>query len=78
MSHLPVCADPSHPAGNRDYVESLALAAVASGSDMLEIEVHNNPEKALSDRDQQISFETLGRIVKNARRIRELVTGNMQ
>jgi len=78
MSHLPVCADPSHPAGNRDYVESLALAAVASGSQMLEIEVHNNPEKALSDREQQISFETFGRIVKNARRIRELVTGNMQ
>jgi len=78
MSHLPVCADPSHPAGNRDYVESLALAAVASGCQMLEIEVHNNPEKALSDREQQISFETFGRIVKNARRIRELVTGNMQ
>ncbi len=78
MSHLPVCADPSHPAGNRDYVESLAMAAVASGADMLEIEVHNNPEKALSDREQQISFETFGRIVKNARRIRELVTGEMQ
>jgi 3-deoxy-7-phosphoheptulonate synthase len=78
MSHLPVCADPSHPAGNRDYVESLALAAVASGSQMLEIEVHNNPEKALSDREQQISFETFGRIVKNARRIRELVIEDAQ
>ncbi|WP_393971851.1 3-deoxy-7-phosphoheptulonate synthase [Oxyplasma meridianum] len=78
VSHLPVCADPSHPSGNRDYVESLALAAVASGVHMLEIEVHNNPEKALSDRDQQISFETFGRIVKNARRVRELLTGDTQ
>lgn len=76
LSHLPVCADPSHPAGNRDYVESLALAAVAAGADMLEIEVHNNPEKALSDKEQQISFETFGRIVKSARKIRELIRGD--
>jgi 3-deoxy-7-phosphoheptulonate synthase len=78
LSHLPVCADPSHPAGNRNYVESLAMAAVAAGSDMLEIEVHNNPEKALSDGEQQISFETFGRIVKNAKRIRELVNEGTQ
>ncbi|MHB1471866.1 MAG: 3-deoxy-7-phosphoheptulonate synthase [Thermoplasmataceae archaeon] len=77
LSHLPVCADPSHPSGNRDYVESLALAAVAAGADMLEIEVHNNPEKALSDRDQQISFETFGRIAKSARKIRNLITGDI-
>lgn len=54
-SHLPVCADPSHPAGKREFVEPLALAAVAAGADMLLIEVHPRPEEALSDPDQQLT-----------------------
>lgn len=73
LTHLPICADPSHPAGKREYVESLALSAVAAGADMLEIEVHNNPEAALSDADQQLDFEMFGRIMKNARKIAEIV-----
>ena len=76
ISHLPVCADPSHPSGNRDYVESMALAAVSAGCDMLEIEVHNDPEHSLSDREQQITFDTFGRIVKSARKIREFILEN--
>ena len=72
-THLPVCADPSHPAGNRNYVESIALSAVAAGADMLEIEVHNNPESALSDSKQQLTFEEFGRLVRNARRITEIL-----
>ncbi|AAY79602.1 3-deoxy-7-phosphoheptulonate synthase [Sulfolobus acidocaldarius] len=62
QTHLPICADPSHPAGKRELVHSLALAAVAAGADMLLIEVHPNPEKALSDSEQQLtpdSFELL-------------------
>jgi 3-deoxy-7-phosphoheptulonate synthase len=55
LSHLPVCADPSHSAGKRELVQSLALAAVAAGADMLLIEVHPNPEKALSDPEQQLT-----------------------
>ncbi|MGB9758550.1 MAG: 3-deoxy-7-phosphoheptulonate synthase [Thermoproteota archaeon] len=55
LSHLPVCADPSHSAGKRELVQSLALAAVAAGADMLLIEVHPNPEKALSDSEQQLT-----------------------
>lgn len=55
LSHLPVCADPSHSAGKRELVHSLALAAVAAGADMLLIEVHPNPEKALSDSEQQLT-----------------------
>ena len=76
ISHLPVCADPSHPSGNREYVESMALASVASGCDMLEIEVHNDPDNALSDSEQQITFDTFGRIVKRARKIREFILEN--
>ncbi|QXJ36541.1 3-deoxy-7-phosphoheptulonate synthase [Saccharolobus shibatae] len=62
MTHLPICADPSHPAGKRELVHSLALAAVAAGADMLLVEVHPRPEKALSDSEQQLtpeSFEVL-------------------
>lgn len=60
MTHLPICADPSHPAGRRELVHSLALAAVAAGADMLLIEVHPNPEKALSDAEQQLTPESFG------------------
>lgn len=72
-SHLPVCADPSHPAGNRNYVEAMALAAVASGADMLEVEVHNDPDSALSDSKQQLNFEEFRRLVRNARKLNELL-----
>lgn len=67
MTHLPVCADPSHPAGKRELVHSLALASVAAGADMLIIEVHPHPEVALSDSEQQLtpeSFEVLMNRIK--------------
>lgn len=71
MTHLPICADPSHPAGKRELVHSLALAAVAAGADMLLIEVHPTPEKALSDAEQQLtpeSFEVLMNRIKSLAR----------
>lgn len=74
-THLPVCADPSHPAGNRNFVEAMALSAVASGIGMLEIEVHNDPDNALSDPAQQLTFDQFDHLVKNARKIWE-VLGN--
>jgi 3-deoxy-7-phosphoheptulonate synthase len=72
-THLPICADPSHPAGNRNYVEAIALASIAAGADMLEIEVHNDPDNALSDSKQQLTFKEFGRLVRNARKITELL-----
>jgi 3-deoxy-7-phosphoheptulonate synthase len=53
-SHLPIIADPSHAAGRRDLVPPLARAAVAAGADGLMIEVHHEPEKALSDGAQSL------------------------
>ena len=53
-SHLPVVADPSHGTGLRDKVLPMARAAVAAGADGLLIEVHNDPEHALSDGPQSI------------------------
>lgn len=70
---LPVFADPSHAAGRRDLVEALSMAAVASGADGLMIEVNDAPEKALSDSAQAIDFTELGRIVKKAGELREIV-----
>ncbi len=72
-SHLPLCADPSHPAGRRDYVESIALSAVAAGAGMLEIEVHRDPDNALSDAEQQLTFDQFRRLASNARKIWEIV-----
>ena len=54
-SHLPVVVDPSHAAGITSLVLPLSLAALAAGADGLIIEVHNNPEKALSDGAQSLT-----------------------
>ncbi len=53
-SHLPIVVDPSHAAGRRDLVSPLARAAVAAGCDGLMVEVHHEPEKALSDGAQSL------------------------
>ena len=55
LSHLPILIDPSHAAGYRKYVSSLAKAAIAAGADGLIIEVHRNPEEALVDGGQSLS-----------------------
>ncbi len=62
LSHLPIIADPSHGTGRRDKVPPMARAAVAAGADGLLIEVHNDPEHALSDGAQSLygdQFATL-------------------
>lgn len=70
---MPIIIDPSHAAGRRDYIEDLALAAVAAGADGLIIEVHPQPEEALSDQDQQILPRDLGPIIEKAEKIRKIV-----
>jgi 3-deoxy-7-phosphoheptulonate synthase len=54
LSHLPMCADPSHGTGRRDKVAPMARAAVAAGADAIIVEVHHNPDKALSDGAQSL------------------------
>jgi 3-deoxy-7-phosphoheptulonate synthase len=56
ISHLPVIADPSHAAGNRELVPALARIAVAAGADGMIVEVHPHPDKAWSDGDQSLDF----------------------
>ena len=62
LSHLPVVVDPSHAAGIPWLVEPLSLAAVAAGADGLIIEVHNNPQKALSDGAQSLTPDAFDEI----------------
>lgn len=57
LTHLPVIADPSHGTGRWDLVEPVALAAIAAGADGLMIEVHVDPDSALSDGDQSLKPE---------------------
>ncbi|MBN2406133.1 MAG: 3-deoxy-7-phosphoheptulonate synthase [Elusimicrobia bacterium] len=69
LTHLPVVVDPSHPAGKRDLVEPLALAAVAAGADGLLIEVHMDPQKASSDGAQTLYPDQFSRLVEKASKI---------
>jgi 3-deoxy-7-phosphoheptulonate synthase len=66
-SHLPILVDPSHGTGRRDKVIPMARAAVAAGADGLLIEVHNNPEKALSDGAQSLYPEQFQRLMGELR-----------
>jgi 3-deoxy-7-phosphoheptulonate synthase len=56
LSHLPIIVDPSHGTGKRAYVPAMAKAAVAAGADGLLIEIHPEPDKALSDGAQSLDF----------------------
>jgi 3-deoxy-7-phosphoheptulonate synthase len=56
ISHLPIIADPSHAAGVRELVPSLARAAVVAGADGIIVEVHPDPDKAWSDGEQSLDF----------------------
>ncbi len=73
FTHLPVIVDPSHAAGKRDLVPSLSRAAVAAGADGLIIEVHPEPEKALSDGSQSLTIEVFKELVQELKRIAEAV-----
>ena len=67
VSHLPIIVDPSHAAGIRWMIEPLSKAAVAAGADGLIIEVHNNPDKALSDGAQSVTPDMFDNIIKNVK-----------
>ena len=67
LSHLPIIADPSHGAGRRDMVAPMARAAVAAGADGLLIEVHCDPERALSDGAQSMFPAQFDRLMAELR-----------
>jgi len=76
-SHLPVFADPSHATGLRDKVIPMARAAVAAGADGLMVEVHHDPEKALSDGPQALLPEQFSEMMIQVRLIAGVVGRTM-
>ncbi|MBI4994226.1 3-deoxy-7-phosphoheptulonate synthase [Candidatus Peregrinibacteria bacterium] len=64
LSHLPIIVDPSHGTGRYSLVAPLSLAALAIGNHGLMIEVHPEPEKALSDGDQSLNFKNFSALMK--------------
>jgi 3-deoxy-7-phosphoheptulonate synthase len=73
ISHLPVVIDPSHGTGKNHMVTPLARAGVAVGADGLIIEVHNQPERALSDGAQSLTLEQYEQLTREVRAIHETI-----
>ncbi|MCC7494499.1 MAG: 3-deoxy-7-phosphoheptulonate synthase [Fimbriimonadaceae bacterium] len=63
LTHLPVAIDPSHAVGDRDLVPPITWAAVAAGADMLMLEIHPNPSKAVSDGAQSLDFPAFEKLM---------------
>ena len=73
LTHLPVIIDPSHGIGRRDGVIPLARAGVAVGADGLMVEIHPEPERALSDGPQSLTLPMFGQMMTELRRVAEAV-----
>lgn len=74
LSHLPVMVDPSHAAGKCQFVSPLAKAALAAGADGLLIEVHNDPEHALSDGPQSLRPEVFDDLAGQLRKLHQALS----
>ena len=74
LSHLPIIADPSHATGRRDKVSPVARASIAAGADGLLIEVHSDPENALSDGAQSLYPEQLSQLMNEIKIIASAVS----
>ncbi|HIK05147.1 MAG TPA: 3-deoxy-7-phosphoheptulonate synthase [Trichormus sp. M33_DOE_039] len=64
LTHLPIMIDPSHATGISEFVPTMAMAAIAAGTDSLMIEVHPNPAKALSDGPQSLTLERYTEVMR--------------
>jgi chorismate mutase / prephenate dehydratase len=69
-THLPVIVDPSHGTGRRAYVAPMAWAARACGAHGISVEVHPDPDKALSDGDQSLDYGEFGKLMQGLGRVR--------
>ena len=77
LSHLPIFVDPSHGTGKRAYVPAMSLAALAAGADGLLIELHPEPDKAMSDGAQSLDFKGFQALVGSLRRMAPLLGRDM-
>ena len=67
LSHLPIIVDPSHGVGSRRFVAPMARAAVAAGADGIMVEIHPDPDKALSDGPQSLTFAEFEALMNRCR-----------
>ena len=72
-THLPIIVDPSHATGRTDLVIPMSRAAIAAGADGLLIEVHPNPEKAISDKDQTLNLKQFDQLMKEIKSVAKAV-----
>jgi 3-deoxy-7-phosphoheptulonate synthase len=73
VSHLPIIADPSHATGMWHLVTPVSLAAIAAGADGLMIEVHPNPDLALKDGAQSLTFDNFGKLMSQLTQIAQAI-----
>jgi len=78
MSHLPVIADPSHGTGKRKLVEPICLGMVAAGADGLILEVHPDPEHALSDGAQSLTFDLFASVMEHVANVAHAIGKRME
>lgn len=78
LSHLPIIADPSQGCGKRSLVSAMSMAAIAAGADGLMIEVHNEPENALSDGFQSIYIHQLAEMLPQLKKQAVLMNRTLQ
>ena len=69
LSHLPIFVDPSHGTGKRAHVPPMALAGLAAGADGLLVEVHPEPDRAMSDGAQSLDFAGFSKLMEQLRRL---------
>jgi 3-deoxy-7-phosphoheptulonate synthase len=69
QSHLPIIVDPSHATGRPDLIPAMARAAVAAGADGVHVEVHDCPEKALSDGPQALLPDQFAGLMQDVRKL---------
>lgn len=76
ISHLPVIVDPSHGTGRTDMILPMAKAAMAIGADGIMVEVHPNPDQALSDGEQSLTFEQFENLTGEVARLKKVFNYN--
>jgi len=74
LSHLPIIVDPSHGTGKPSLIEPMSLASVAAGADGLMIEVHHDPQNALSDKDQALTPDQFDKLLNRIRKLKDFMS----
>ena len=77
LSHLPIIVDPSHGTGKLSLIEPMCLSALTAGADGLIVEVHHEPEKALSDKDQALTPKQFSGIMKKINKLNSFMKEKM-